>query len=83
MVNDIFESVEAIQVLYFLSDHNPHVTIETLSKELGIDGNVMAKTIKSLLELEIIQPSEDKKEYSLTPYGKNMVNILHELMQPS
>lgn len=78
-LNDIFDSVETIQILYYLEEYNPNVTIETLSRELQIDSNFVAKILKNLLELEIIQPSEDKRQFSLTTYGRNIVNVLHEL----
>ena len=82
-INEVLESVEAIQILYYLEDYNPNVTIETLSEELEIDSNVVAKILKNLLDLEMVQPSEDKKQYGLTNYGRNMVKVLHELAVPT
>lgn len=82
-INDIFESVETIQILYYLEDQNPNVTMETMSKELLIDSNLVAKILKNLLELGIIQLSADKKQFSLTAYGRNTVKVLHELSPPA
>lgn len=76
---DIFQKIEAIQVLYYLEDRNPHVTLDRMIVDLNLDSTLLADIIKKLLKYELIEFSEERQEYGLTAYGRNMVKTLHEI----
>ena len=78
---DVFQKVEAIQVLYYLEDHNPNVTLDKLSAELNLGSSVLVGILKDLLKHELIEYSENRKQYSLTEYGRNIAKTLHEVSQ--
>lgn len=76
---DILQKIEAIQVLYYLEDQNPHVTLDRMTVDLNLDSSLLADIIKKLLKYEWIEFSEERQEYSLTVYGRNIVKTLHEI----
>jgi len=76
---DIFQNIEAIQILYYLEDHNSNVTLDTMSKELNLDSTLVANVITKLLKYELIEFSEKEHKYSLTEYGRNVVRTLHDI----
>ncbi|MBI4181607.1 MAG: hypothetical protein HY520_01410 [Candidatus Aenigmarchaeota archaeon] len=75
----ILRKIEAVQVLYYLEDHNPHVTLDRMTADLHLDGSLLADIITKLLAYEFIEFSKERQEYSLTVYGRNMVKTLHEI----
>lgn len=77
--NSIFESVETIQVLYYLEKYNPNVTLATLSSDLNIDIKILTGLIKNLLMCELVVYREADKQYNLTDYGENIVKSLHQI----
>ena len=76
---EALEDVEAIQVLYYLERYNPDVGIQMLSDDLEIKKSQLIKILKNMIKLEIIAYRGNVKQYNLTPYGRNIVNALHQI----
>lgn len=79
-VSQLFQSVETVQVLFYLERYNPNVTISDLSADLGISGTEIGKILKMLLITGMIKTNDNDKNYILTEYGRVAVKALHSVL---
>lgn len=76
---EVLENVKAVQVLYYLEKYNPDVGFQMISEDLEINKSQLIKILRNLIKLDIVANRESDKRYNLTPYGKNLVNALHQI----
>ena len=77
----VFNDVDTVQIILYLRKHNPNVDVSTITKILSLNEERVIEILNNLKHLNAVEFSQEQKNWTLTPKGRNVANFLYKISQ--